>query len=61
MNCEQAKTQMLGEIMLGENQGEDFAAHLASCETCRSEVSRIGALWQSLDLLPLDEPSGQVR
>lgn len=61
MNCEQAKTQMLGEIVLGEKQGEDFAAHLASCETCRSEASRIGALWQSLDLLPLDEPSGQVR
>ena len=56
MNCEQAKTQMLGE-----NQGEDFAAHLASCETCRKEASRIGELWQSLDLLPLDEPSGQVR
>jgi len=56
MNCEQAKTQMLGE-----NQGDDFAAHLASCDMCRSEASRIGALWQSLDLLPLDEPGGQVR
>src|SRR6185436_11325349 len=35
--------------------------HLESCETCRSEVSRVGALWQSLDLLPLEEPSGKVR
>jgi hypothetical protein len=56
MTCEQARLQMLSE---GESQ--DLAAHLASCETCRSELSRIGALWQSLDLLPLEEPGGQVR
>jgi HEAT repeats len=47
--------------MLGGGEGKDFAEHLASCESCRSEVSRIGTLWQSLDLLPLEEPSGQVR
>jgi len=56
MTCEQARLQMLGE---GESQ--DLTAHLASCETCRNELSRIGALWQSLGLLPLEEPSGQVR
>src|SRR5579864_7638608 len=56
MTCEQARTQMLGEP-----QGTDFAAHIASCEACRSEMSRVGALWQSLDLLPLEEPSGKVR
>jgi hypothetical protein len=56
MTCEQARTQMLGE-----GGGEDFAAHLASCESCRNEVSRIGTLWRSLDLLPLEEPSGTVR
>ncbi|HSP69996.1 MAG TPA: HEAT repeat domain-containing protein [Bryobacteraceae bacterium] len=56
MTCEEAKIQMLGEA-----QGEEFAAHIASCEACRSEVSRVGALWQSLDLLPREEPSGKVR
>jgi hypothetical protein len=56
MTCEQARIQMLGG-----GEGKDFAEHLASCETCRNEVSRIGTLWQSLDLLPLEEPSGQVR
>jgi HEAT repeats len=56
MTCEQARLQMLSE---GESQ--DLTAHLASCETCRSELSRIGVLWQSLDLLPLEEPSGKVR
>jgi len=47
--------------MLSEAEGKDFAEHLASCESCRNEVSRIGTLWQSLDLLPLEEPGGQVR
>ena len=47
--------------MLGGGEGEDFEAHLASCDACRNEVSRIGAFWQSLDLLPVEEPSGQVR
>ena len=47
--------------MLGEGEGKDFAEHLASCESCRNEVSRIGTLWQSLDLLPLEEPGGKVR
>jgi len=56
MTCDQARVQMLGE-----GEGKDFAEHLASCESCRNEVSRIGTLWQSLDLLPLEEPGGRVR
>jgi hypothetical protein len=56
MTCEQARLQMLGET-----EGQDLTAHLASCETCRNELSRIGAMWQSLDLLPLEEPAGRAR
>lgn len=52
---------MLAGATLDGSGGKDFAEHLASCESCRNEVSRIGTLWQSLDLLPLEEPSGQVR
>jgi putative zinc finger protein len=63
MNCEEAKTRMTDywSRTLGEAEHQEFSAHLASCEACRSEVSRVGALWQSLDLLPLEEPSGKVR
>src|SRR6476659_5651986 len=56
MTCDQARIQMLGG-----GEGKEFAEHLESCESCRNEVSRIGTLWQSLDLLPLEEPGGQVR
>ena len=60
MTCDQAKTQMLGGASDSAAEKE-FEAHLASCPECRSEISRIGALWQSLDLLPAEEPSGKVR
>lgn len=56
MTCDQARIQMLSE---GDDQ--DFAAHIASCEACRSEADRIGELWRNLDLLPVEEPSGKVR
>jgi hypothetical protein len=63
MTCEEAKNRMTDywSLTLGEAAERDFSAHLASCETCRSEVSRVGALWHSLDLLPLEEPGGQMR
>ncbi|MCU1336823.1 MAG: anti-ECFsigma factor, ChrR [Bryobacterales bacterium] len=63
MTCDQAKTRMTEywSLALGEAEQKEFSEHLASCEACRSEVSRIGALWQSLDLLPVEEPSGKVR
>jgi hypothetical protein len=63
MTCEQAKTRMTEywSLTLGEAEQKEFSAHLASCDACRSEVSRVGALWQGLDLLPLEEPSGKVR
>jgi len=62
MTCEQTKTRMTEywSLTLGEDE-KDFTAHLASCEACRSEVSRVGALWQGLDLLPVEEPGGRVR
>lgn len=63
MTCEEAKTRMTDywSRTLGEADEKEFSTHLASCEPCRSEVSRVGALWQGLDLLPLEEPSGKVR
>ena len=63
MTCEEAKTRMTDywSRTLGEADEKEFSTHLASCEPCRSEVSRVGALWRGLDLLPLEEPSGKVR
>jgi hypothetical protein len=63
MTCDEAKTRMTDywSRTLGEADQQEFSTHLSGCEECRSEVSRVGALWQGLDLLPLEEPSGKVR
>ena len=63
MTCEEAKNRMTDywSRTLGEADKQEFSAHLAACEACRSEVSRVDALWRSLDLLPVEEPSGQMR
>jgi hypothetical protein len=63
MTCEEAKNRMTDywSLTLGAAEEKEFSTHLASCETCRSEVSRVGALWEGLDLLPVEEPGGKVR
>ncbi len=44
-----------------EGEDTELAEHMTGCPACRNEASRISALWQSLGLFPLEEPSGQVR
>jgi hypothetical protein len=63
MTCEEAKNRMTDywSLTLGAAEEKEFSTHLASCEACRSEVSRVGALWEGLDLLPVEEPGGKVR
>ena len=63
MTCEEAKSCMteFWSLTLGEAAEKDFSAHLASCEACRDEATRMGALWETLDLLPPEEPSGKLR
>jgi hypothetical protein len=63
MTCDEAKIRMTDywSRTLGEAEHQEFSKHLTSCEQCRSEVSRVGALWEGLDLFPLEEPSGKLR
>ena len=63
MTCEEVKNRMTDywSLTLGAAEEKEFSTHLASCEACRSEVSRVGALWEGLDLLPVEEPGGKVR
>ncbi len=63
MTCEEAKT-LLSEYWsqtLDETRELAFDAHLAGCETCRAETERLGVLWKSLALLPVEEPSANLR
>jgi hypothetical protein len=63
MTCDEAKI-LLSDYWsqsLGEAQELAFEAHLAACDNCNAETQRLGALWQSLALLPVEEPSANVR
>src|SRR5580704_7961412 len=63
MTCDEAKI-LLSEYWsqtLGEAQELAFEAHMATCDGCRAETERLGTLWKSLALLPVEEPSANMR
>jgi hypothetical protein len=62
MNCEEARTQFV-DYWRGSlsNSGDEFHAHLASCERCRAEVEGLKDMWSTLGEMPEEDPSMQLR
>ena len=63
MTCEDVKVLLAdywGQT-LDEKRELEFEAHTASCDRCRAEAEQLGALWKSLALLPVEEPSANLR
>lgn len=60
MNCEQAKEQFADCLLRGV---EDFElqSHLRDCGACRDEYALVRRTWETLDLLPVVEPTAAVR
>ena len=54
MTCEEVKTLLADYWSQALNEAQELAfdTHTASCEQCRSEAERLGALWKNLALLP---------
>jgi hypothetical protein len=64
MTCDEAKLLLPDSWShtLSSAQEIELEAHLWSCETCRSESERLGALWRSLGAAATtDEPADGVR
>jgi hypothetical protein len=63
MNCEEAKflQSEYWSQSLGEAQELAFESHLATCDACRTETERLGALWKNLALIPAEEPGANLR
>ncbi len=63
MNCDETKLLLTDywSQTLSETQELAFDAHLAMCETCRTEAERLGSLWKSLGEIPTEEPSPALR
>ena len=62
MNCEDARTQFVDSWRnsLGAT-GDEFRAHLATCERCRAEAEDLRDLWGTLGSLPEEDPSLAMR
>ena len=58
MTCDEVKILLTDywSKSLGEAQELAFDAHLASCDHCRAEAERLGALWRGLALIPGSSP-----
>ncbi|SRR5258706_2644967 len=63
MTCDESKVLQseYWSQSLGETQELALEGHLATCEACRGESERLGALWRGLSLLPAEEPSASLR
>ncbi len=63
MTCEETKELMAAywAESLDDAGERALEAHLAGCEACRTEIERLGALWQDLAQLPAVEPGEAVR
>ncbi|MBZ5603836.1 MAG: HEAT repeat domain-containing protein [Acidobacteriia bacterium] len=63
MNCEESK-MLLADYWaqtLSETKELEFDAHIATCDLCRTDAERLGALWTSLSKIPAEEPSPALR
>jgi predicted anti-sigma-YlaC factor YlaD len=63
MTCEEARLAFAEHWtgVLADQQEIDLERHLGSCEACRGEVDRLGALWRDLGSLPVEEPGPHIR
>lgn len=63
MICERVKEQ-IPEYLSGaleDGARARLLSHLDGCATCREEVFRLDSVWRKLDLLPMAEPSANLR
>ena len=63
MTCEETK-RLFADYWSQSLSAEDEIAleeHLGGCDACRTESDRLGALWNDLTRLPVEEPGPSLR
>jgi hypothetical protein len=63
MNCEDCRA-LMPDLWTGTLPDADRAPvemHLASCTACRAEAGQLGAVWQALEQIPIEQPSRSLR
>jgi hypothetical protein len=63
MNCEKIREQF-ADYLTGDLDAEsqrEIQSHIAACPSCREEIESLSAVWAKLGVLPLEQPSGNLR
>jgi len=63
MNCETIQ-EKFADYLTGDLDDESrrgIQDHLAACPSCRAEIENLTAVWAKLDVLPREQPSGELR
>lgn len=63
MTCDKIR-ESLADYLMGELSDETLRAvraHLADCPACRAEIEELTAVWTKLGVLPIEQPSPELR
>lgn len=63
MTCQNIK-DMFPDFLTGEldqQTQEMVQRHLVTCDSCRTEIENLSAIWTKLGVIPDEEPSSEVR
>lgn len=63
MNCDKIKEQFADYLTgdLAAESQKEILSHIAACPSCREEIESLSAVWTKLGVLPLEQPSGNLR
>jgi len=63
MNCDKTKEKFADYLTgdLDTESQEEIQSHIAACPSCREEIESLSAVWAKLGVLPLEQPSGNLR
>jgi hypothetical protein len=63
MNCQDIQDKFADYLIgsLDDEAREQVRIHIASCAACRTELEDLTAAWAKLGILPVEQPSGELR
>ena len=63
MNCQELQI-LIPDLLMGDLEPSRFLevqAHLAQCPACSTEIDGLSALWAELGVMPIEQPSPDLR
>jgi len=63
MNCDKIQDRFADYLTgdLEEEARREVKDHISACDSCRTEIENLTAVWAKLGVLPEEQPSGELR